>query len=331
MTKLKKNVVKKEKDVIAINDTTVGLGARDIAKLTVGQLPSGNLISIRAHIFRARKPGPVMLVLGGIHGDEVNGVEIVRQAITSKLFESLTLGSVIAIPLLNVYGFINFSRDVLDGKDVNRNFPGSAVGSMASRIAHTLYRDILPHVDFGIDFHTGGGGNYNFPHIRYTRGNEEAARLAEGFGAPITMAYAPVKKSLRKVAMDAHEAPILVFEGGENLRYDGLSISRGLAGIKRLLQTQGMLAGPIAPLSTQHFNRASWVRASRAGLFQWIKPSGHPISKGEPLGIINDPYGIRESKRVHAPRDGFIIGHNNTSVISQGDALFHIAYSVEEK
>lgn len=309
-----------------IKDTEIPAGQNMEVKLPVGQLASGNLIHVRAQIFRSSVEGPTLLVLGGVHGDEINGVEIVREALEGAYFEQLRRGSVIAIPVLNVYGFINFSRDVPDGKDLNRSFPGRASGSLASRVAHTLHKYIMPLVDVGIDFHTGGRNNYNFPQIRYTRGNERARELAQVFAAPCTIAYTPIRRSLRKVALSQHEVPMLVFEGGENLRYDGYSIERGLEGIRRILRQHRMIDGQNEPRTTLHFNKTTWVRAPRAGLFQWMKSSGKQVRKGEPLGFVNDPYGHRDTKYILAPREGFIIGHNNTPVVNAGDALFHIAY-----
>ena len=310
-----------------ILDTLIPKGGEAVVKLPVGQLPSGTRISICAHVFRAKQKGPCMLVVGGVHGDEINGVEIVREAIEKKFFNTLNKGSVIAIPVLNVYGFINFSREVPDGKDVNRSFPGTARGSLASRVAYTLHKNILPLVDFGVDFHTGGGGNYNFPQIRFSRADEEAKKLADIFAAPLTMAYAPIRKSLRKVAFDKHQARILVFEGGENLRYDKNSIDKGLAGIQRLLAHHQMIKKPVDQSVSLHFNKATWLRASIGGVFQWMKSSGQTIKKGEKIGFINDPQAIKSTRYIIAPRDGFIFGHNNTPVVSQGDALFHIAFN----
>lgn len=315
---------------LQIKKFTVAPGEDKVIKLSVGQLPSGNPIHIFPHVFRSKKPGPTLLFLAGVHGDEINGVEIVRQSIEQKIFTNLQCGSVIAIPILNVYGFINFSREVPDGKDVNRSFPGAAKGSMASRVAYTLHKHILPHIDMGVDFHTGGRSNYNYPQIRYTTGDPVARELALAFGAPLTLQYASIRKSLRRVARDKHEAPILVFEGGENLRYDGLSIQKGLEGIRRLLRFYRMDSEPFESVPTAQFSRTSWLRASRGGLFQWMKPSGNWVKKGEPLGFINDPYGEKPTHYIKSPREGFIIGHNNTPVVSQGDALFHIAYHEEE-
>ncbi len=309
---------------LIINGSTVKPGKSEVIKIPVGRLPSGNQILIRAHVFHSKKVGPKVLILGGVHGDEINGVEIVRRAVTEELFDDLMRGSVIAIPLLNVYGFINFSRDVADGKDVNRSFPGSPSGSLASRIAGTLHRKILPHIDFGVDFHTGGRYLYNYPQIRFARGDKKSEELAKFFGAPYLIASPLIAKSLRKIAVSEGK-PMLVFEGGETLRYDGLSIQKALTGIRRLLYMQGMLTGKPEDEPSRLFGKSSWVRASKPGLFQWYKCSGHKVVKGEPIGIINDPFGL-ETYSLYAPRTGYIIGHNNAPVVNQGDALFNIAY-----
>ena len=318
---LKKKIMKK----MEINGIEVGAGEEKMIKVNVARLPSGTVISLRVHVFRSTKPGPTMLVMGGVHGDEINGVEIVRESIARKFYTNLEAGTVIAIPLLNIYGFINFSRDASDGKDVNRSFPGSMMGSLASRVAGTLTKKILPFVDFAVDFHTGGSARYNYPQIRYTIGDERAEELAFAFGAPYLIRKANISKTLRKVA-HGMKIPVLVFEGGESLRLDGFSIERGLKGLRRLMQSEKMIAGePEAMAKPFVFNKTTWVRASRSGLFRWSQQSGAKVSVGEPLGKIQDPYG-EFSVKVLSNKEGYIIGHNNAPVVSQGDALFHIGY-----
>lgn len=310
---------------LLVNKKKIYPGENQVIKINVARLPSGTVINLRIHVYRSEQPGPVMLVMGGVHGDEINGVEIVRRAIQQGLFEKMNTGSVIAIPLLNIYGFINFSRDVSEGKDVNRAFPGNMSGSLASRVAATLTKRVLPAVDFGIDFHTGGGSRYNYPQIRYSKGDKKAKELAKAFAAPFLLCKASLPKSLRKVAMGLKK-PIIVYEGGESLRFDGLSIDNGLAGLKRVMHSKGMIDSAPEPLvKPKLFNKTSWLRASRSGIFIWWKQSGAKVKAGEPLGIINDPYG-ENAVRVLAHRSGYIIGHNNVPVVSQGDALFHIAY-----
>jgi len=303
-------------------------GQSGTVEVVAGQLPSGNSVQITAHVFRAYQPGPTVLFLAGVHGDEINGVEIVRRCLRQDVFGRITSGNVIAIPLLNIYGFNNFSRDVPDGKDVNRSFPGTQSGSLASRIANGLSRNILPHVDLAVDFHTGGRGTYNYPQIRYNSEDQRAAEAAEAFAPPLIVANRAPAKSLRRTALKNLDLPVLTFEGGENHRYDALSIDTGVAGIQRLLQSKGMLtkAPEKSAKAPTLVNQSTWLRAGRAGLFQWTKKSGFPVRKGEPVGFISDPQGIKADKRILSPRDGFIIGHGNAAVVSQGDALFHIGW-----
>lgn len=308
-----------------INGTDIAPGEHKKIALQVGSLPSGTPINIHAFVWRSTNPGPTMLVSGGVHGDEINGVEIVRRSIAEGLFTNLKSGSVIAVPLLNVYGFINFSREVPDGKDVNRSFPGFASGSLASRVAYVMSQDVLSLIDFGLDFHTGGHSHYNYPQIRYSQGSAEAKKLAEQFGGLCLIEKKAISSTMRHYAMGEGK-PILVYEGGENLRLDQLSIDEGLAGIKRVLKANGM-ADALVPEAekTLRFSGTKWLRSPRAGIFRWILSSGDNVKKGQKIGVINDPYGQEETE-VLANKTGFIIGHNNSPVVSQGDALFHIAW-----
>lgn len=313
------------KDFI-INNKKIEPGQSEVLQLHIARLPSGTVINLRVNVFRSKKSGPTLLVMGGVHGDEINGVEIVRRTLVEGLYNDLKAGSVIVIPLLNIYGFINFSRDASEGKDVNRSFPGSLSGSLASRVAATLTKKILPLVDFGVDFHTGGSSRYNYPQIRYSTGDARAEELARSFAAPYLINKPAIPKTLRKIAQGLG-APILIYEGGESLRLDGFSIIRGMKGLKRLMIAEGMLDGELAETTGLiHFNKTTWLRAERSGIFQWSQESGAKVTKGEPLGEITDPYGEHLTV-VRSKRTGYIIGHNNAPVISQGDALFHIGYT----
>jgi len=308
-----------------INGKEIKPGTQEQVQLSVARLPSGTVINLRVQIYRSKNPGPTMLVMAGVHGDEINGVEIVRESIEEKYFDNLKAGSVIVIPLLNVYGFINYSRDASEGKDVNRSFPGSMSGSLASRVASTLTKKILPLVDFGIDFHTGGSSRYNYPQIRYSSGDQQAATLAKAFAAPYTIEKPSISKTLRKSAQGLG-IPILVYEGGESLRFDGFSIQKGKEGLMRLLIDQGIKSGKLEKVEgVKQFNKSSWVRADRAGLFKWSQSSGSKVSVGEIIGTISDPYG-EFTVKIKAKHTGYLIGHNNAPVVNQGDALFHIGF-----
>lgn len=291
--------------------------------LNVGKLPSDTFIDIIVNVYRSINPGPVILLLGGVHGDEINGVEIVRRMIESNTLNNLQRGTVITIPLLNVFGFINFSREVPDGKDVNRSFPGSMLGSLASRVARTLTKKVLPYIDVALDFHTGGASRYNYPQIRVTKDAPLSLQLGKIFNAPYTIKKPLIDKSFRKISK-ALDITTIVFEGGESERLDGYSIDRGLQGIHNILAAYKMLPVKIDNAKpTIIIGRTSWIRAGQSGLFIWSKKSGHHVLKGEPLGMINSPYGSK-SFVVMSDREGYIIGHNNASVVNQGDALFHI-------
>jgi predicted deacylase len=307
-----------------INNIEIRPGENRKVRIRVGYLPSGTEINIYAHVYRSPADGPVMLLLAGVHGDEINGVETIRRLIEEDFFSKLTHGSVIAVPLLNVFGFINFSREVPDGKDVNRSFPGNNRGSLAARVARKLTRLILPLVDFGIDLHTGGDARHNHPQVRFTKSDGKAMELAQVFQAPFIVPKARIPKSLRKVAGDMGK-PVIVFEGGESRRLDGYAIEVATRGIKNVLQHLGMVN-----MEEKEYNRESvsiqrtaWIRASEAGLFIWTRSSGGPVHKGEKLGVIKDVQGER-SVDVVSRFNGYIIGHNNAPVVHSGDALFHI-------
>jgi hypothetical protein len=315
--------IEKYNDPIIIDDVSILPGEEKVVKISVGRLPSDNRIFVYAHVFRSLNPGPIILIQGGVHGDEINGVEIVRRSLEDEYFKNLKCGTVIAIPILNIYGFINFSRHVPDGKDVNRSFPGTLVGSLASRTARIITKKILPYTSIALDFHTGGSSRYNYPQIRYGKTDKQASDLAEIFGAPFRVQKPYILKSFRKVARD-EGVPVIVFEGGESERFDGFSISHGLNGMKRVLNSFGMTDFKVmASNYSKIIPRSSWVRASQAGMFLWSKSSGARVIKGEPIGVIKDPFGTR-SVTVLSKLNGYIIGHNNASVVNEGDALFHI-------
>ncbi len=290
----------------------------------IGDLPSGTKIPLNAHLYTSGKEGPVLTLIGGLHGDEINGVEILRQMIVSKRFEGILRGSIIVIPLLNLYGFINFSREVMHGKDVNRSFPGSSRGSLASKVARIITSEIIPNSSVILDLHTGGASRYNMPQIRYTKEDLNSYKYAKVFAPPVVLDRSVIEGSLRSVA-NSYGVPTLVYEAGESKRWCGLSIRLGIEGIERVMHSLGMMDRPVkAPgHSTMEFSKTKWIRAKDSGLYTWTKASGQYVVNGEPLGFIGDPNGT-EYQRVYAEFDGFIIGHNNAAVVNAGDALFHV-------
>ena len=317
-------------ETLVINKQLIEPGQEKVIKLDVGHLHSGTRIQMNLFVYRSTQPGATLLVMGGLHGDEINGVEIVRRALVSGMFSNLARGSVIAIPVVNVYGFINFSREVSDGKDVNRNFPGNQRGSLASRVAHIVARSVFPYAHMVIDFHTGGASRYNYPQLRYTKGNVESYLLSTHFAPRFILEKPVLSGSLRKIARDSG-VPMIIYEGGESLRLDGFAIEKGLQGLRRVLFASGMSEIQSRPARNDVMvvvHRASWLRAARSGIFIGSKQAGAHVVKGEPLGMITDPYGSKTID-VLANKSGYILAHSNASVVSQGDAIFNIAHDFE--
>lgn len=313
-------------DELIIDSEIILPGEYNMIRINAGKIPSGKRIDVYAHVYHTGVPGPSLLVLGGIHGNEINGIEIVRRSIEEKIYSKLTRGTVIVIPLLNVYGFINFSRMVYDGKDVNRSFPGHINGSLASRVARIITRKILPFVDLALDFHTGGDARYNYPQTRFNPKDSQAAELAKLFGTKYLIEQSLIPNSFRKSASDM-KIPAVVYEGGESIRLDSKAINRGIQSIKNVVSGLGMIHETewITEENRVLIHRTSWIRASNPGLFIWSKCSGQFVEKGEKIGEIKDPFGT-QSTDVIAKKSGHIIGHNNACVVSLGDALFHIGY-----
>lgn len=310
---------------ICIQDTTVLPGEHKKILLTAGKIPSGSSLSIATHIFRSTKPGPCILLLGGIHGDEINGIEIITSLLASDILKKLQSGSVIAIPILNVFGFNNMSRDMPDGKDVNRSFPGNKSGSLASRVAKSLTSQILPYADYAIDLHTGSALRFNYPHTRYTSNDDESKQLADIFSAPFAISQKLISNSFRKVAHELN-TKVIVYEAGESLRIDAQAVLKGVSGIINILTYFDMIKETdklTHQNSVIHLNKTKWIRAIRAGLFSASVSAGEKITEKQLLGYITDPYSLK-SYPIITKNQGYIIGINKAAIVNQGDAIFHI-------
>lgn len=310
-----------------INNQSIEPGQTKTIDVNVAKLPSHSSIDISITIARSKEPGPVLLLMGGLHGDEINGIEIVRRMIEYG-WNKPEKGTVICIPILNVFGFIHFSRYVPDGKDVNRSFPGNRNGSLASRVAYYLMRDIIPKIDYGIDFHTGGDDRSNYPQVRCMMSDEENSALANAFNAPFTLNSPYRPKSLRQAAAKLGKR-ILVYEGGESSRFDEHAIQEGLNGTRRILHHLGMTnESPAATHNNIYFGSSSWIRAKASGMFQTNVENGQKILKKQLVGYITDPFGDFKVP-IKSQVDGYIIGLNNDPIIHQGDAVMHIGIQKE--
>jgi uncharacterized protein len=290
--------------------------------INIARLPSHTQIDTPIYVSRSLEDGPVLALMAGMHGDEINGMEIVRRIIDGG-FNRTKRGTVVCIPIINVYGFLNFSRDVPDGKDVNRSFPGSKSGSLASRVAYHVTHEIIPNIDVGVDFHTGGAMRTNYPQVRATLSNEKNVELANAFNAPFTLDAPFRPNSLRKEASKRGKN-IIVYEAGESLRFDQHAIEEGIEGTLRLMKHLNMIDwAPEAKEENRIIWSSSWIRAKTAGLFQSTVSCGQLIQKGEWVGTITDPFGEFKEK-VIAKETSYVIGLNNIPVVNAGEALMHL-------
>lgn len=309
------------------NSITVGgevfdPGTNGMVKINIGRLPTGTLIDMPVYVFNGKRKGPVLLIQAGLHGDEINGVEILRRMIYEKRFQ-ISAGTVLVVPTVNVYGFIHFSRDMPDGKDINRSFPGSKNGSLASRVARSVNKELLPLADMAIDLHTGGAQRHNYAQIRYTEADPQSKALAEVFGAPFYFASTLIPRSFRKTA-HAQNIATIVFEGGESMRFDEKVIQWGMAGIERVMHAYGLKteATP-AERKSVALSERKWLRAPMAGMFLPHIANGAFVKKDAVMGMVTDTNSKR-IKKIKAPFDGYLICLNHQAVVNQGDALFHL-------
>lgn len=311
-------------DFITIKDQKIGLGENRRVNLSIARLPSFTTIDLPVYVYRSKVDGPVLLLTGGLHGDEINGIEIIRRMRANKSLYP-KIGTVIAIPIVNIYGFILNVRGVPDGKDINRSFPGIKGGSLARLLAYTLMKEIIPQIDCGVDLHTGGASRSNYPQVRCSFDVPEAKVLAEAFSAPVIIHSKMISNSFRK---EVHKKGkhILVYETGESLRFDDEGIQEGISGIQRLMKHLGMLEKAPKGKQSKILTKSSWVRAKTAGLFLPQLELGATVTKGQTLGYINDPFGEKKTKVVFSG-NGVLIGQNNNPIVHKGDALIHIAYN----
>lgn len=290
--------------------------------INIARLPSHTQIDTPIYVSRSGEEGPILALMAGMHGDEINGMEIVRRILDRGLHQ-VKRGTVVCMPVINVYGFLNYSRDVPDGKDVNRSFPGTKGGSLASRVAHHIMRDVIPFIDYGIDFHTGGAMRSNYPQVRAVLQEPVNVELANAFGAPFTIDTPFRPNSLRREASRKGKN-IIVYEGGESLRFDQHAIEEGVSGTLRMMKHLGMIDwAPELKEENKVIWITSWIRARHAGLFQSNVKSGQLVHKGEWVGTITDPFGeFKEQVKAHAT--AYVIGINNSPVVNAGDALMHL-------
>lgn len=300
-------------------------GQRRTVDLPVSTLSDHTPVTMSAHVVHGKLDGPTVFVSAGVHGDEVIGIEIVRRLLKSASLRGMR-GTLIVVPIVNSFGFINRSRYLPDRRDLNRCFPGSEGGSLAARLANLFLTEIVARADLGIDLHSAAIHRTNYPQVRVSPKDPKVRALADAFGAPIIM-ESPIREGSLREAAQALGKPVLLYEAGEGLRYDEVSVRAGQVGILRVLKSLGMIGarGVAIPKAQPQFCGSSkWLRAPMGGLFRSLKADGEAVHEGDALGVVSDSFG-EEEHEITAPFDGIIVGRALLPVVNEGDAVFHLA------
>jgi len=310
---------------VYLGEATIAPGERATVELPVPALYTHTEMAMPVHVVHSARDGPRLFVSAAIHGDELNGVEIVRRLLRLSMLDKMR-GTLVAVPIVNVHGCIQRTRELPDGRDLNRAFPGSATGSMAARMAYRFMTEIVAGSDYGIDLHTGANHRSNLPQIRTQLDDPETEHLARVFGAPVILHSNLRDGSLRQVAQEEGTVTLL-YEAGEALRFDEVAVRAGVRGIVAVMREVGML--PRRRRRGRQFEpvvarQSTWVRAPASGILRLRTPLGATVRRGEPLALVSDPFGEDESE-VRSHVSGVVIGRINLPLVHAGEALFHIA------
>jgi len=309
-----------------INGISISPGTRATIDLPASRMYTHAPMSIPVHVVSGKKNGPRLFLSAAIHGDEINGIEIIRRLLKLPALKRLK-GTIIAVPMVNVHGIINHSRYLPDRRDLNRSFPGSVKGPLALRLAHLFMKEIVEKSTHGIDLHTGAIHRSNLPQIRANLDDEETDKLARAFDVPVIISSNLRDGSLREAAAE-YGIPMLLYEAGEALRFDEVSIRAGVKGIINVMRALEMLPASrrkstkrIEPVVARS---SSWVRAPDSGILRAMVPLGARVKKDTLLGVVADPFGDTEVN-VTTSYSGIVIGRTNLPLVNEGDALYHIA------
>ncbi|MFN3231313.1 MAG: succinylglutamate desuccinylase/aspartoacylase family protein [Alphaproteobacteria bacterium] len=308
-----------------IDGIAIEPGKHETVNLPFGQLANHTPVTLPVRIFHGRRDGPVLFISAAVHGDEIIGVEIIRRLLKSPVLRGVR-GTLITVPIVNAFGFINHSRYLPDRRDLNRSFPGSPNGSLAAQLAHLFMTQIVQRSDFGIDLHSAAIHRSNLPQIRVSPDCNKAEELALAFSPPVIVKAGLREGSLRATALEAG-VEMLLYEAGEGLRFDEIAVRAGVSGILRVMKALDMIStsrvkdSRVKPHLSQ---RSSWTRAPASGVFRALRTTGDMVEAGEAIGVISDPFGAFEEE-VLARFGGLVIGRAVLPVVNQGDALLHIA------
>lgn len=313
------------RESFAIGTVRVRPGSAKEVEIPITRLVTGADVSLPVWVVHGKEPGPAVWVNAAIHGDEVLGIEVIRRVLGTVSPKTLR-GTLVAVPVVNVLGFMTGDRYLPDRRDLNRSFPGSARGSLASRIAHLFMTEVVAKCEIGIDLHTASDRRDNLPQIRADLDDPRTRELAEAFGAPV-MLHARIRDGSLRQAAREHGAAVLLYEAGEALRFDEQPISAGVEGIRRVFARLGMIE-PVDPAAepSVECRQSGWVRARGTGILHLEVDLGEQVEAGQRLGGLSDTFG-RRVRLVHADRSGIVIGLNRAPLVNSGDALVHIATS----
>lgn len=307
-----------------LGEADVQPGQRATVELPVSVLSNHTHVALPVHVVHGEEHGPVIFLSGAIHGDEIQGVEIIRRILNHPALTKLR-GTLLAVPIVNSFGFLNHTRYMPDRRDLNRCFPGSDRGSLASQVADIFFREVVLKCRYGIDFHTAALHRTNLPQIRLAPDEPELLELAGAFAPPVILLSKLREKSLRLTAGEAG-VKVLLYEGGEALRFEESAIDAAVRGTLRVMAHLGMIDSVAGkPVSNTVFSDASaWVRAPESGILHTTRRIGDRVGKREVVGVVADPLGASSLPLV-SEDDGIIVGRTNLPIVNRGDAVFHIA------
>jgi predicted deacylase len=310
---------------LIIGGETIKPGERKRIFLDVAKLYDFTDMNIPIEVIRGKKEGPTLFISGAVHGDEINGVDIIRQVLNKKALNRIK-GTLIAVPIVNVFGFNTKSRYLPDRRDLNRHFPGIENGSLAGQLAHIFMQEIVSKCTHGIDLHCAAINRINLPQIRACLDDPQTKAMAEAFSVPVVL-HSELRDGSLRAATRELGIPTLLFEGGESLRFNGKVIKSAVQGIMSVMREINMLPALKNKKKQKEIfiaRSSHWVRAPHSGILSANKKIGDKVKKGQTLGVISDPFGIHKHE-ILARRTGIIIGAATLPLLNKGDAVFHVA------
>ena len=312
-------------DELVIGGTHVGQGERVRLELPVARLATGSWLSLPVSVVNGRFEGPRFCLSAAVHGDELNGVEIIRQVL-ANLNPNELHGTVLAVPVVNVFGFVEGSRYLPDRRDLNRSFPGSAKGSLTAQLANLFMTEVVSRCQYGVDLHTGSNHRTNLPQVRADLSDEETLRLAKAFGAPVVL-NAKLRDGSLRAAASKQGVHMLLYEAGETHRFNEDAVTGGVRGVRRVMAALGMVEGAeLEPPNVLRADKSRWLRATRSGIFRAQVGLGDTVTKGRVVGTVSDTFG-EDERRVRSTLTGIVIGQVTNPLVNRGDALLHLAES----